>query len=303
MSLEADYIVDRRRLKRSLTLWRVVAVVALVGVVIAATGRMKGLGGGDYVARLMVTGIILSDAARDKVLADLSENAKAKALIVRIDSPGGTVIGGEELYHSLRQVAGNKPVVAIMGGTATSAAYMTALGADHIVARPGSVTGSIGVIMQTAELTGLLEKLGIKPESIKSRPLKAQPNPLEPLTGEAREASLGVVLDLFEMFVDMVVERRGLPRSNVLKLADGRIFTGRQAFENKLIDALGGEETARQWLSETHDIADSLPLQDVEISHGKEYWRDLLGGFLGKVLFSERLRLDGPISLWHPSLW
>ncbi len=301
MSLDADQVLDRRRLKRRLTFWRIAAVVAVVVAVVAAVGRV-GVGE-NHVARLVVGGIILDDPWRDDALAGIAEDDNAKALIVRIDSPGGTMVGGEALYISLRAVAGKKPVVAVMGGTATSAAYMTALGADHILARAGSVTGSIGVIMQTADITGLLEKLGVKPETIKSRPLKAQPNPLELLTPEAREAARFVVLDLFEMFVDMVQQRRNLPRDKVLALADGRVFTGRQAVANGLVDALGGESDARRWLAETHAIATSLPVRDVEIEHEGALWRDLITGFVGKVLFSERLRLDGLISVWHPSLW
>lgn len=301
MSLDADQAMDRRRLKRRLTVWRIAAVVAVVVAVVAAVGRF-GVGA-NHVARLVVGGIILDDPWRDDALAEIAEDDNAKALIVRIDSPGGTMVGGEALYTGLRAVAGKKPVVAVMGGTATSAAYMTALGADHILARAGSVTGSIGVILQTADITGLLEKLGIKPEAIKSGPLKAQPNPLEPLTPKGREAARLVVLDLFELFVDMVEERRNLPRDKVLALADGRVFTGRQAVANGLVDALGGEADARRWLAETHAIATSLPVKDVEIEHEGALWRDLIGGLLGKVLFSERLRLDGPISLWHPSLW
>ena len=301
MSLDADQAMDRRRLKRRLTVWRIAAVVAVVVAVVAAVGRF-GVDA-NHVARLLVGGIIIDDPWRDDALAEIAEDDNAKALIVRIDSPGGTMVGGEALYAGLRAVAGKKPVVAVMGGTATSAAYMTALGADHILARAGSVTGSIGVILQTADITGLLEKLGIKPVAIKSRPLKAQPNPLEPLTQKGREAARVVVLDLFELFVDMVEERRNLPRDKVLALADGRIFTGRQAVANGLVDALGGETDARRWLAETHAIATSLPVKDVEIEHEGALWRDLIGGLAGKVLFSERLRLDGPISLWHPSLW
>ncbi|MFQ5619675.1 MAG: signal peptide peptidase SppA [Rhodospirillales bacterium] len=301
MSLDADQAIDRRRLKRRLTVWRIAAIVAVVVAVVAAVGRF-GVGA-NHVARLVVGGIIIDDPWRDDALAGIAEDDNAKALIVRIDSPGGTMVGGEALYTGLRAVAGRKPVVAVMGGTATSAAYMTALGADRILARAGSVTGSIGVIVQTADITGLLEKLGVKPEAIKSRPLKAQPSPLEPLTPKGREAARVVVLDLFELFVDMVEERRSLPRDTVLALADGRVFTGRQALANGLIDALGGEADARRWLAETHAIATSLPVKDVEIEHEGALWRDLIGGLAGKVLFSERLRLDGPISLWHPSLW
>lgn len=301
MSLDADRLIDRRRLKRSLTFWRVLAIVAAVAAVVAAVGRLYG--GQTYIARLVVDGIIFDDPWRDEALADAATDGKVAALIVRIDSPGGTVAGGEALYESLRNVAKQKPVVAVMGGTATSAGYMTALAADRILARASSVTGSIGVIMQTADVTGLLEKLGVKPEAIKSGPLKAQPNPLEPFTTEAREAARGAILDLYHMFVDMVVDRRKMPRDKVLALSDGRVYTGRQALANGLIDALGGEPEARQWLADVRQIPRSLPVKDVEIEYEDGVWRSLLGSTVGKALFSERLRLDGPISLWHPGLW
>lgn len=300
MALDADHILERRRYKRRLAFWRVAAVVALVAAVAAAVGRFHDRG--DYVSRLDVDGLILDDRDRDRALAELARDEDARALIIRIDSPGGTVVGGEALYRNLRAVAEKKPVVAVMGGTATSAGYMTALGADHIIASPGTLTGSIGILLQTADVTGLLEKLGIKAETIKSSPLKAQPNPLEPFTPEAREAVLSVVLDLYDMFVDMVSERRSIPREKVLGLADGRVFTGRQALSNGLIDALGSESEARDWLAETHKILRSLPVKDLKIVHEGEPWRDLLGSVVGKALLSERLRLDGLISLWQPVL-
>ena len=296
-------MVDRRRLKRHLLLWRVAAIVATVAAVVAVVGGVRELAGGDHVARLTVESLIFDDPWRDAALADVAQDSSARALLVRIDSPGGTVVGGEALYHSLRAVAEKKPVIAMMGELATSAGYMTALGANRIVARAGSLTGSIGVIMQSADVTGLLDKLGIKPFSIKSRPLKAQPNPLEPLTEEARKATKAVVLDFFEFFVDLVVERRNMPRETVLGLADGRIFTGRQALASGLVDEIGGETQARQWLDDTHGIAASLPVRDVVVEHGEEFWRDVIGNALGKMLSSERLSLDGLVSLWHPNRW
>ena len=303
MALDSDHVVDRRRLKRHLLLWRVAAIVATVAAVVAVAGGVRELAGGDHVARLTVESLIFDDPWRDAALADVAQDSSARALLVRIDSPGGTVVGGEALYHSLRAVAEKKPVIAMMGELATSAGYMTALGANRIVARAGSLTGSIGVIMQSADVTGLLDKLGIKPFSIKSRPLKAQPNPLEPLTEEARKATKAVVLDFFEFFVDLVVERRNMPRETVLGLADGRIFTGRQALASGLVDEIGGETQARQWLDDTHGIAASLPVRDVVVEHGEEFWRDVIGNALGKMLSSERLSLDGLVSLWHPNRW
>ena len=302
MSLDADRIIDRRRLKRHLIFWRIATVVSLIVVGVVALERVGKLRQEIHVARLSVEGIILDDPWRDKALEQVRDNDKAKALIVRIDSPGGTVVGGEALFHGLRAMAAKKPVVAVMSGTATSAGYMAALGAEYIVAREATITGSIGVIMQTADMTQLLEKLGIKPESIKSRELKAQPNPLEPFTPAAREAVKVVVLDLFEMFVDMVGKRRKIPREQVLKLADGRVFTGRQAEKNGLVDTIGGERKAREWLRDSFDISTKLPVKDVEIQRDDEPWREILTGMVGKALFSERLRLDGLISLWHPEL-
>lgn len=305
MARDPADVVDRRRLKRRLNVWRLVAVAAVVGAVIALAGRYDDgkLPGGftDRIARLDVSGIILDDPARDDALAETADDEAVKALIVTIDSPGGTFVGGEALYKSLRAVAEKKPVVAVMGGTATSAAYMTALGADYVVARNGTVTGSIGVIMQTADVTGLLDKLGIKPETVKSGPLKAQPNPLEPFSPAAREATQKIIQDLFAMFVDMIVERRGLDRDAVLAMADGRVFSGRQAMQGGLVDAIGAEPKARDWLAEKYQIGHDLKVDDVDVHDDDESWRRILGMAFGKALFSERLRLDGVLSLWQPA--
>ena len=303
MSLDADYVVERRRLKRRLTFWRVLGVVALVAAVVAAAGRFDLRRQQDHVAQSTIGGLILDDPARDEALKEVADDDKVKALLVKIDTPGGTYVGGEALYESLRQVGEKKPVVAIMGTTATSAGYMSALGSDHIVARSSTLTGSIGVILQTADVTGLLDKIGIKSVVVKSGPLKAQPNPLEKFLPAARKATEAIIADYFDMFVTLVAERRSLSREQVLKLADGRVFSGRQAKKAGLVDALGAEPEARKWLSETHKIADSLPVKEVKVKHEDEPWRDLFDSMIGKVMFSERLSLDGVIALWHPDLW
>ena len=303
MSLDADYVVERRRLKRRLTFWRVLGVVALVAAVVAAAGRFDRRRQQDHVAKIAIGGLILDDPARDEALKEVADDDKVKALLVKIDTPGGTYVGGEALYESLRRVGEKKPVVAIMGTTATSAGYMSALGSDHIVARSSTLTGSIGVILQTADVTGLLDKIGIKSVVVKSGPLKAQPNPLEKFLPAARKATEAIIADYFDMFVTLVAERRSLSREQVLKLADGRVFSGRQAKKAGLVDALGAEPEARKWLSETHKIADSLPVKEVKVKHEDEPWRDLFDSMIGKVMFSERLSLDGVIALWHPDLW
>ena len=308
MPLSADEVIDRRRLKRRLTFWRVLAVVAIVAVVaVGATGlgshiRGTGLNSGDYVARVQINGLIVTDLTRSDALRRISNDKNAKALILRIDSPGGTVVGGEDLFRQLRRISAKKPVVAVFGNLGTSGAYMTALGADRIFAREGSITGSIGVILQSADVTGLLEKLGVKSISVKSSPLKAQPNPLESFSKDARKVTEELIEDLYSMFVEMVAKRRHMEPARARALADGRVFTGRQGLKVGLIDAIGGEEEARMWLSDVRKIGLTVPVRDVRTSKEKKIWRFLLEGIFGKTLFSERLTLDGPISLWHPGL-
>lgn len=302
MSMDADRIMDRRRLKRSLTFWRIIGVLAIVTIGIVAAARFDALPSKPYVARLSIDGLILDDPDRNDRLADFVKDDAARALIVAINSPGGTFVGGENLFHGLRRIAETKPVVAVMGNTGTSAAYMAALGADRIYAREGTLTGSIGVILQTADLSGLLENLGVKPETVKSDPLKAQPNPMEPFSPEARRMIEGVVDDLHDIFVAMVSDRRAMEKDRTRRLADGRVFSGRQALEAGLIDAIGGEREARQWLSENAEVGFELPVKDMAPDDRLEDWQSLFATMLGKVLFSERLRLDGVLALWHPDL-
>ena len=302
MAYDPVEIIDRRRLKRRLNFWRISAVVAAIAAALTVVSNFEDTGFSDHVARLEISGIILNDPVRDKALRRAARRNAVKALIVEIDSPGGTFVGGEALYNHLRSVAEEKPVVAVMGGTATSAAYMAAIGTSWVFARNGTVTGSIGVIMQTADITGMLEKLGIKPETIKSGPLKAQPNPIEPFLPAAREATEVVVGDLFAMFVDMVAIRRKMDRDKVLALSDGRVYSGRQAREVGLVDAIGGVAEARRWLAENHQVDAGLPLEDLDVYDDDESWRYFIDSVVGKTLFSERLRLDGVLSVWQPKL-
>ena len=300
MSFEADLLTDRRRLRSRLAAWRAAAILIAIAALVAAI-ETQGIGR-THVAVLTVEGVIVADAERDLALGAVAENDNAAALVVRIDSPGGTFGGGESLYDALRRVAGQKPVVAVMGDLATSAAYMAALGADRIFARNGTVTGSVGVIWQTADVSELLGELGIKTEALRSGPLKARPSPLEPMTEPVRQAAQGLVDEMQDLFVAMVAERRGLDPAAVRSLADGRVYSGRAAAGNGLVDAIGGEAEAREWLAEERDIGIDLPTADV--TWGQD---DLgfarLGTILGlneKSLLLETLTLDGLVSLWHP---
>lgn len=300
---DPDSLIDRRRLKRHLSAWRILAILLALAAIAAAVGRSGIYEGRDHVAVLEIKGIITTDRDREKALRKLAEDDRVKALMVRIDSPGGTVVGGESLYRQLRNIAAKKPVVAVMGEVAASGGYMTALAAERIFAREGTITGSIGVILQSVDVTALLDKIGVQPEAIKSAPLKAVPSPLEKLTPAGRAATQVLVDDMYNMFQDMVVQSRNLPPAKVHELADGRVFTGRQAVANGLIDQIGGESEARAWLA-TRGVPQSLPARKLEIEHEDDFFasagQSMISALTGKTYLSERLTLDGLVALWHP---
>ncbi|MBM3567805.1 MAG: signal peptide peptidase SppA [Alphaproteobacteria bacterium] len=300
MAFDADAVLDRRRLKRRLRRWRVAAVVALVALVGVAASEFGALPERPYVARLDLEGVILDERRLEEKLAELAEDRAVRALILRVNSPGGTTTGAEMVYRGLRRIAERRPTVAVMGTVAASGGYLAALAADHLLARETTITGSIGVAMETVEVTRLLDKLGVTPLSFKSSPLKAQPNPLEPLAPGAREATQALVDDTYEWFLDLLIERRGLEREAARKLADGRVYTGRQAVANKLIDGLGGESEARAWLA-SREVPVGLPVRDVKLRGRAESWLEDMLGRAQKVLLPERHSLDGLTSLWHPS--
>src|SRR5438876_2419063 len=260
MSLDSDLIVDRRRIRRKLTFWRVLAAllaIAVVGVAVSPGGRGAFTTAGS-IARINIEGLIRSDQDRVEALERL-ENSHAAAVVVHINSPGGTTAGSEQLYDSLMRLKAKKPLVVVVEGLAASGGYITAIAADHIVAQQSSLVGSIGVLFQFPNFTELLKTVGIKVEEIKSSPLKAAPNGFEPTSPEARAAIDALVKDSYAWFRSLVKERRGMDDAQIEKVADGRVFTGRQAVELKLIDALGDEKAAVAWLEANRNIKKGLP--------------------------------------------
>jgi protease-4 len=264
-------------------------------------GRFSGpLGGGDFIARVEVKGVIVHDDDRLRKIRKLAKNDAVKAVIVRIDSPGGTVVGGETLHNALLELGEEKPLVAVMDGIATSAAYMTAIATDRLFAREGTLTGSIGVILQTTEITKLLEMVGVSARSFKSGSLKAVPSPLEPVTPEVAAATQSLVADMYRMFRDMVLRRRGMAPADAAKFADGRVFTGLQALKAGLIDQIGGEEDAKAWLVEQRNVPSDLKIRTVRLKPDAGSLLVQLDSLARKTILSERLTLDGLISVWQP---
>lgn len=299
MASVADLLTDRHRLKRQLTIARLAAAIAVAACAVLVFAEFGGWRMGQHVARIDLSGVLSSDPRRDEAIDRILKDQSARALIVVIDSPGGTVVAAETIYSQLRTASARMPVVAVMQDVATSAAYYAALGSDRIFARAGTVTGSIGVILQTADVTPLLERIGIKPEIIKSSDLKAQPNPFEPLTSAGREATKAVVLDIYKSFMAVVAERRELSAGQAAEVADGRIFTGRQALAAGLIDQLGGETEARAWLSEAKGVDIRLPVKRITSEGLDERITGTVGRAVRTLLTSDPVQLDGLSAIWH----
>jgi len=325
MSLDADTIVDRRRMRRKLTFWRVFAVLLAICAVVAVGAGLRSPGisvlntqASDSIARITLTGLIRSDQQRVEALDRLAKSS-AKAVIVHINSPGGTTSGSEELHDSLRRLKAAKPTVVVVDGLAASGGYIAAIAADHIVAQETALVGSIGVLFQYPNFTEALKSLGIKVEEIKSSPLKAAPNGFEPTSPEARAAIEAIVMDSYTWFRALVKDRRNLDEAMVERVADGRVFTGRQGVALKLIDELGDERTAVAWLVKEKNINPDTPVRDFRL---RDRFSDLpflhtavvvtleavgLGTVArhiedwGAVRAIEQLNLDGLLALWHPS--
>ena len=324
MTLETDLLVDRSRLKRSLVLWRVLAVAAFV-LLLLSTARLAPhdehlFGLRSHLARLRIDGIITEDRDRLDLIDGAAKDAAVKGMILDIDSPGGSVSGGESLHDAIARFAAKKPVVVVMGGVAASAGYMIAVPAARIFASSATLTGSIGVILQSPDVSGLLGKLGIGVDELVSGPLKGQPSVVKPLSPEGREMLQGVVMDLYGQFVDMVATGRHMDPARVRELGDGRPYTGHQALALGLIDQIGDERDATQWLAQNRNLPASMAIETLQRPAKRSWMGIRLGSLLTgvmeagmraavvslldepstKTLVPQGLALDGAVALWQP---
>ncbi|HSB45863.1 MAG TPA: signal peptide peptidase SppA [Nitrospira sp.] len=202
----------------------------------------------DRIALIRVEGVILDSQSTVMELKRFAENPSVKAIVLRIDSPGGGVVPSQEIYDAVQRVRNknNKAVIASMGTVAASGGYYIAAATDRIIANPGTLTGSIGVIMETANVEGLLKKIGVEGIVVKSGKFKDVGSPLRKMTDEEQALLQSVMDDVHKQFIDAVAEGRAMEVATVQAFADGRIFTGRQAKEAKLVDELGNLEDAIQ---------------------------------------------------------
>ncbi len=313
----ADYNVDRRKLRRSVTFWRLLAFaaafVAILGFAVSFSDHGLMTPGSPHIARLAIEGLITGDKTTLDLIRDV-EKSSAAAVIVTLNSPGGTTTGSEKVYDALRHLASKKPVVGVVGDLAASGAYIAALGTDRVFASGNSLVGSIGVLFQFPNVSKLLDTVGVKMEEVKSSPLKAAPNGFEPTSPEARAALAALVSDSFDWFKSLVKTRRQMSEDELAKVDDGRVFTGRQALGLKLIDAIGNEEDAVHWLETERGIARNLAVRDWKKPQGLDRFglfsmaaataRGLGLTGLSAVIMqgaqaNDSQMLDGLVSIWQ----
>jgi protease IV len=320
MAEETEIVLDRRRLRRSLSFWRslgVVAALLAVGAFAMGGNSLSSLTTPPQIARISIEGTITENRDQLRMLDKIEKNERVAALLVFVNSPGGTTTGGEAIYESLRRIAKKKPVVAQFGTVAASAGYIVGLGADHIVARGNTITGSMGVIAQWPEFSQLLDKVGVKFNEVKSGDLKAAPTMFEPVQEGPRKVMQGMIDDGFAWFRSLVETRRGIKTGDVDGLDRGRIFSGREAVAQKLVDEIGGEAEAVSWLEAKRGVAKDLkiidwkPTRDDDWGGGARAMSSFGGQVMGEGAAQmvkalgrdtrlETLALDGLMSIWQP---
>lgn len=320
MTNETETILDRRRMRRTMGFWRALAVIAAVlavGLALFGTGSLKSLMGQKQIARVSISGTIMEDRKQLKMLEEIEKSDDVAAVLLYVNSPGGTTTGGEAIYEALRRISEKKPVVAQFGTIAASAGYIVGLATDHIVSRGNTITGSVGVLIQWPQVNDLLDKIGVKMNEIKSGVLKAEPSPFKPLDENGRKVTQEMIDSSFQWFVSLVEERRGLKAADVPGLLEGRVYSGRDAKRFNLVDEIGGQKEAVSWLEKEKGIPSGLEVVDWKPQEASTFGltgavSGLVGSLFGnsaqglvELLARNRalstLGLDGMLSVWHPS--
>ena len=300
--------------RRRIFLWRIFSFVLAISLLYIFFNNPKiNMSSKPHIANYAISGLLV-DA--DQILEDLEYlefEDNVKAIIISVDSPGGTTVSAEEIFLKIRSISSNKPIVVVMKNIATSGAYLFSIGADRIFARENTITGSVGVLLQWARIDQGLEKIGIEMKEVKSGKLKAEPDLFGESDEEAMALTQKIVDETYSWFLNLVKERRKVEEYAISQISDGRIFTGRQALDLNLIDEIGGYKEAKFWLVENREINTDLEIliynqnkstNFIELSVAKimDYfnistsYRDSFNNNLSLI------NIDGLLSIWqHPS--
>lgn len=300
--MKSDITASIIYLKNKVHKWRNIALFAIFFAVILSfrpfflESKVESIT--DYIAEIEIQSAIFNDSHRSKILRKLALQNNVKAVLVKINSPGGGIVGSEILYKDLLTISQKKPMVVLMESIATSGAYMAALASDYIVAHNGTLTGSIGVMMQTPNANELAKKIGVSLKSFKSSPVKGYPSITDIENPNYDAIIQSSIDDSHDFFSNLVIKRRGnkLNKNNMSQIFDGRVFTGRQSFKMGLVDKIGFKEDAIAYLLSKNPDLKKLPLKKVSII---EEEKDILGKFINMLPFIKNLESVSQSSRAH----
>lgn len=281
MNILPDLMFEREKLRSQLKKWKWL-FFGLLAIVIFVLFNKSPKDKSPFIARINIEGPIFYNAQMINRINSLAEEKNVMAVIMDIDSPGSTAFAGEELYVALKKLSAKKPVVAVLKTVATSGGYLAALGANHIIARNMTVTGSIGVLWQSFEAVELANKLGIKFVSVKSSPLKASPNPMEQTSEETRQVVMEAVQEDYAVFLSMLMESRKMTKEQAVRVADGRVYNGITAKKLGLVDQIGGEDEALVWLENVKQIPAKTRIVEISWAEQESLYKELTK-FLGNA--------------------
>ena len=218
----------------------------------------------NYIAKVSIENIIYTDDDFSILLDDLKNDKNVKAILVDLNSPGGTIVGSQTIYNKLKSLGENVPIAVSMKEVAASGGYLISLAADRIFCYKGTITGSVGVILQTVNLNNLLEKIGLEPLIVKSGSMKSVPNPFEKVNEEKKKKIISLVDNMAEQFLNLVIQSRNLSKKEIDLISDGSVFTGAQAKEISLVDEIGDEQDAITWLKKKADLDEKTKVLEIK---------------------------------------
>lgn len=286
--MNSDTFIVIQDLKKKLLSWRAITFLS-VTILILILGRsgikkIKKTNTNDktIIARIAIKDIITRESYSNQKLKDL-EKDNIVAVILDIDSPGGEVTASETLYEFFKKLTEKKPVISVINSIGASGSYMVAMSSNYIIAYNTSIIGSIGVLIQSYEVTEMADKIGIKFINIKSSPLKAIPNPYEKFTEDVEVTVRHSMDDIYDYFLSIFIESRNIDHSKALEIGNGQVYTGRQALKIGLIDKIGNENDAIEYLKSKNIDTDNIKITDYDIKETRNRIIDNFKGFINLI--------------------
>ena len=280
MSLDWQILEENKKKWYRKGIWRGILISIILVITISLFLNFNNLSSNfSHIARISINGVIFDNSETIEIIDNLAKNDNVKSVIVRINSPGGSVVGSESLYVAINSLSQKKPVISLMGEIATSGGYIVALASNYILARKNTLTGSIGVIVENQNFSELSEKIGVSIDTTKSGKIKGGQNPLSPSDPLVKINNQKLVNYSFDWFISIIKKNRDINQSVIELVSDGRTLTGGMAMDLGLIDGIGSEKEALKYLEKKYPDFKGLPIIDIETPSQKSF----LNAFINRI--------------------